>query len=274
MEAARRSLKRIDKAVAALNVGEVGAVPISGPEKEPGGSSGAVQDSSRCRDCHPPAAGLGTSAVERKGGDSGGDGSGGFSHAKRGAVRAAAAAADGALVLEAEASQRRFEEAMCDDLNTPLACAALFELVGSVERRLALARSFRLPDSEGATAVEVAPQEVVKECAIGLRAAQSVLRVVRAMDSVFGVLYEVPNASIYIRDNEETSKKSTVASSLGVHPVDASLVPPHVAELLARRAVCKGKKQYAEADRLRNELLELGFCIKDLPSGGLELETR
>ena len=68
-------------------------------------------------------------------------------------------------------SIRDFEVALSDDLNTPKAVAALFKLVGAAEKAL-------------------------KGVEISTAAAQSVLGAIQRMDSVFGVLYKVPDSYI------------------------------------------------------------------------------
>ncbi|MFA5699199.1 MAG: cysteine--tRNA ligase, partial [Sphaerochaeta sp.] len=40
-------------------------------------------------------------------------------------------------------------------------------------------------------------------------------------------------------------------------------------ELLEKRNAAKATKDWSEADRLRNELLELGYVVKDLPTGSI-----
>jgi cysteinyl-tRNA synthetase len=44
-------------------------------------------------------------------------------------------------------------------------------------------------------------------------------------------------------------------------------VPPEVEELLAERTVARTEKDWAESDRIRDRLAELGWTVKDTPEG-------
>jgi cysteinyl-tRNA synthetase len=48
---------------------------------------------------------------------------------------------------------------------------------------------------------------------------------------------------------------------------DAALDPEHIAEQIAARAAAKAGRDFAAADRIRKELLELGVVLKDTPAG-------
>ncbi|MDV3277433.1 MAG: cysteine--tRNA ligase [Nitrososphaerales archaeon] len=58
-----------------------------------------------------------------------------------------------------------------------------------------------------------------------------------------------------------------VNSVLGVLNFKEDAVPPGVAELIAEREEARRRKDYAESDRIRAELLEKGIVLEDTPSG-------
>ena len=127
-----------------------------------------------------------------------------------------------------------FEEAMCDDLNTPRAAASLFLLINIGEKFLKTGSTSRL---------QVA----------------LLLQAIRRMDMVFGVLYEVPKA--YFSTSSSGSESSSTA--LIREPTDLSVVPPHVIALAQKRAEFKIQKLFAEADAIRAEITATGYEVKD-----------
>jgi cysteinyl-tRNA synthetase len=147
-----------------------------------------------------------------------------------------------------------FEAALCDDMNTPKAAAALFKLVGGAEK--ALKRGSMTASMAGAA-----------------------LAVLRQMDLVLGVLYEVPVE--YFNTQEDSSNSSDGAierlkklQETEGHCPDCSCGKAasldalvQVQELASRRAQLKQDKDYAGADRVREEISALGYGVKDSKEG-------
>ena len=127
-----------------------------------------------------------------------------------------------------------FEEAMCDDMNTPRASAALFVLVGIGEK-------------------------AVKSGAVSPGEANAILSAVRRIDAVFGVFYEVPQA-YFTPPADGSGLQSSVDTKTAL---DAQSIPPRVAELAQKRALLKSQKLFAEADEARAEIASLGYEVKD-----------
>lgn len=119
-----------------------------------------------------------------------------------------------------------FESAMCDDLNTPRATAALFELVTTAEKRIHAA-----------------------QCTVPQAAAA--LDVLSRVNEVYGIIYDVPDG--YCRD-------ATVQN-------DGSADLEEVTALAERRGAFKAQKNFAEADKLRKRISELGYVVTDTPDG-------
>ena len=138
----------------------------------------------------------------------------------------------------AEASLAAFEAAMNDDLATPRAVAALFALVAASEK------SFK-SSSEQYVTPEVAGE---------------VLKIIRKMDTVLGVLYEIPPAFF----SQVLGIQDKAASTANAGPQDA---PAEVVALAQKRLELKAAKQYAEADKLRAEILAQGYEVLDRKNG-------
>jgi cysteinyl-tRNA synthetase len=58
-----------------------------------------------------------------------------------------------------------------------------------------------------------------------------------------------------------------VDSVLGVLEFEERPLPPRLAELVARRDEARRRRDFAESDRLRNELLAEGIAVEDTPAG-------
>lgn len=244
LKAASQSLKRIDRLVASLQQ----RVATAQPSTPTAGSEAIVAE-----------------AAVQKGVDSEG---------------MSAAACTGATAAEAV---RAFEAAMCDDLNTPRATAALFAIVSAAEKWLkreqnppAAAPSVHAQGDEGGG--EEKQQEWVSggdgddEGRADVATAKSFLDAIHRMDQVFGVLYDVPTS--YFKQPSTTDVVTGAATAVaGVGGVGghgdqgAEAVPEQVLVLAAQRAELKAAKRFAEADALRSDVRALGFDIKDGKAG-------
>jgi len=138
-----------------------------------------------------------------------------------------------------ETSVEAFEKAMCDDMNTPRATAALFSLIGAAEK----AMKGGLVDGE---------------------AANDVLITIRRMDQVFGILYTVPQSYFTGESAGDSVRASDEAIPLGS-------LPEEVAALAAARASAKADKDWSAADKARDDLTVLGYRIKDGKDGTYEI---
>ena len=106
--------------------------------------------------------------------------------------------------------------------------------------------------------------------------AELILKIISEMDSVFGVLYEVPTEYFQKKSYEE-GIKSTLSSSGtscedcgGNHSnqrksLEETLL--QVRELAEQRREFKSNKQFKEADQIRNRIAELGYGVKDTKEG-------
>ena len=149
---------------------------------------------------------------------------------------AAAAAVDIGVKGQAIHALQQFDVAMRDDMNTPRAVAALFELVAHVEKA---AKAGTLTAPRAKTALEA----------------------IRQMDRVFGVLYDVPRA--YFPEH--------VGVGADQGPITQGELPPDVAQLAATRAAAKQDKDWAAADLAREQLALLGYRVKDGKDGAYDL---
>jgi len=120
-----------------------------------------------------------------------------------------------------EANAQRFQSAMNDDFNTPVAVSVLFDLASEVNR--------------------------TREPALA--------RQLKGLAGVLGLLGREPR--MFLQQ----------ASGTGSEP---RLSPQEIEAKIAGRIAAKQAKNYAEADRIRAELLEAGIALEDKPGGSTE----
>ena len=128
---------------------------------------------------------------------------------------------------------QRFKAAMDDDFNTPEAMAVLFDLANELNRN---------------RSVETARQ-------------------LRALGGVLGLLQEDPIK----RSQRPRNIIGKLNVTEGADTVNATVVVTHTPEsinhLIEARIAAKKAKNYAEADRIRKELLEAGIILEDSAAG-------
>ncbi|MDR5813817.1 MULTISPECIES: cysteine--tRNA ligase [unclassified Caballeronia] len=120
-----------------------------------------------------------------------------------------------------EPNAQRFQSAMNDDFNTPLAVSVLFDLASQVNR-----------SRDAASA-----------------------RQLKGLAGVLGLLVREPR--VFLQQ----------AAGTGEAP---GLTPQEIEAKIAGRVAAKQAKNYAEADRIRAELLEAGIALEDKPGGSTE----
>ena len=118
------------------------------------------------------------------------------------------------FVARANASLEKFDDAMCDDLNTSEAMGVIFEYVRDMNTMYTDAN---------------APSKAVLE---------EGLKILATMTDVLGLLSKEYDAT-----------------------------PAEIKELVDARTAAKKAKDFAEADRIRAEVLEKGYIIEDTPKG-------
>ncbi len=121
---------------------------------------------------------------------------------------------------QGESFVARFEEAMQDDFNTPLAISILFELAREINR-----------------------QKSADE-----QAARQLAGMLKALAGILGLLEEEPEG--FLRGGEEDG-----------------LSPSAIAELIEKRLQARKAKNWAESDRIRDELKAQGVILEDSPQG-------
>jgi cysteinyl-tRNA synthetase len=143
------------------------------------------------------------------------------------------APAEEAAVDWNESSALRFKAAMDDDFNTPEAMAVLFDLANEVNRT-------RLADTA---------------------------RQLKALGGVLGLLQEDPvkrsQRSRNIVATINITEKGDIVSASGA----VTHTPESINHLIEARTAAKLAKNYAEADRIRKELLDAGIVLEDSASG-------
>jgi cysteinyl-tRNA synthetase len=127
---------------------------------------------------------------------------------------------DGLALDWNEANAQRFQSAMNDDFNTPVAVSVLFDVATEVNRTRDAALARQLKELAG----------------------------------VLGLLGREPRA--FLQSAQGTG--------------DAVIAPAEIESMIAARVAAKQAKNYAEADRIRAQLLEAGVALEDKPGGSTE----
>ncbi len=106
----------------------------------------------------------------------------------------------------------------------------------------------------------------------------SAIAVDQEIESAFNTDLDTSRAIMRLREIEKGSSENKAAVfryadqvlALDLdRPIETLVLTPHMKTLLENRAIARKEKQWAESDRLRMELENLGLTIKDTPEGQL-----
>jgi cysteinyl-tRNA synthetase len=138
------------------------------------------------------------------------------------------------MAERAATAKDEFDRSLADDLNTAQALAAIFDLVR--EANTAMDRGeFRQGD------------------------AAAVLETLETFDAIFAVL----------RDDDAEKLRS-----LGIEQGSASLSDADVEALVAERQAARKRRDFAESDRLRDQLAERGVILEDSRDGAVRWKRK
>jgi cysteinyl-tRNA synthetase len=132
-----------------------------------------------------------------------------------------------------EVHAQRFKVAMDDDLNTPEAVAVLFDLANEVNRN---------------------------------QSAQSAAQL-KALGSVLGLLQRDAQAFLQGRDVDISLGPGHIKITGYAPTITVGPSSEKIKEMIEARIAAKQTKNFAEADRIRKELMEAGIVLEDTPQG-------
>ena len=138
------------------------------------------------------------------------------------------------MVARAEKAGADFEAGLEDDLNTAMALAAIFDLVRDVNTAMDRGE-FRRGD------------------------VPLVLRVMEKFDSIFALLTD---------DDAEKLR------ALGFEAAGTALTNAEIEALVAERQAARKRRDFATADRLRQQLAERGIILEDTRDGGVRWKRK
>lgn len=162
--------------------------------------------------------------------------------------RVAGLAADGPLAARAQEARAAFEREMDDDIGTPGAIAALFDLAAEINRAAGAA----LQGERAAAAGLALAAETLRRLTsvLGFRMAQGEVPSATA-EALAAMLAQLSATEPALFDGQST-------------PTDAAST---VGALLTGREMARRQKQFPVADEVRRRLAGLGIVVEDLPGG-------
>lgn len=140
---------------------------------------------------------------------------------------------------------KSFEEAICDDVDTPAALKSVFEFVNYMQKALCI-RSDDFTPEEASIAVDCLLQ----------------------MDRVFGVFFPSDISGLPKKKDALVAPNVECNDMRLIEPNDA---PPEVVELLRSRAKAKDSRDFAASDAIRTRLKQLGYHVVDNRDGSIDL---
>jgi len=128
--------------------------------------------------------------------------------------------------------RKKFEEAMDDDFNTPLALASLFDLVACINKMMHGKESFTQAEFEEMAAAKIMLLE---------------------LGAIFGLTFARKNLEI------KTSENIRLTDEIDVVVIDKAMVE----KLIEERRSARLKKDFKRADEIRKQLSDMGIKIED-----------
>jgi len=158
------------------------------------------------------------------------------------------------LTDQAEVSQEQFRAAMDDDLNTPRAIAAIEALAKQINAT-----------NDG---VSRQPDLATGELAVGLnQAGDAFHEMTQVLGLMLGRVHELTLSAGQSQSSAVQLHATDAATETARSIVEKSVDDETIQRMIDRRTEARKNKDFAAADRLRQDLVDLGITIEDRPQG-------
>lgn len=147
--------------------------------------------------------------------------------------------------LDLKKYQKKFEEAMDDDLNVPLALANLYELITETNKKISANK-------------------------LGQEEAKNILALWEKMNKVFGLVIKT-TYSLSIDKGEFKLKGGNVFMYKMSFEKDT---PENVKKLANERIKAKNNNDFKKSDSFRDEIEKLGYTVEDLKDGEYKIKRK
>ncbi|MDI1279159.1 cysteine--tRNA ligase [Methylobacter sp.] len=165
-----------------------------------------------------------------------------------------------------ETYKTRFEQAMDDDFNTPVAVSVLFEIAKRLNMSKIALEMIRSSGEDGRFFAEVDGQPYDDESEQAQRI--KVIRLASTLKQLGGLLGILQDdADVFLKGGIFHAQISDSGSVTEAVDVTRQTIEEYVKQQIQARLDAKKAKDWALADKIRNDLKEQGVILEDSPDG-------
>jgi cysteinyl-tRNA synthetase len=142
--------------------------------------------------------------------------------------------------MDLEKYRTRFEDAMNDDLNTPLALSVLYELITETNKLLA-------------------------ENKLSAKDAKNILSLWKKMNNVFGLV---------IKRRVKILKHKFKKDNITISTRESEKIPKEIIELARKRGLARRSNDFVQSDEIRKEIEKAGYLVEDLKENEYKIKRK